>query len=179
MTLSLNNTVIEIVQGDITELDVEAVVNPANSSLILGGGVAGAIRTKGGGSIQAECDKIGDCPLGGAVVTGGGVLKAKYVIHAVGPRFGVDPEPDKKLRSAVNQSLLKVCEIGAKSVAIPAVSTGIFGYPIEEAAEIILSEIFDFVLKNNNDELLRVIICLYDDKTLNIFLKTAKKYNKN
>ena len=88
MKVKVKNSIIELTKGDITDLEVDAIVNAANSQLKLGGGVAGAIRRKGGPKIQEECDRIGYCPVGGAVITSAGNLKAKYVIHAVGPRYG-------------------------------------------------------------------------------------------
>ncbi|MEM4637114.1 MAG: macro domain-containing protein, partial [Nitrososphaerota archaeon] len=97
--LKIGETVIELIKGDITDLEVDVIVNAANSSLKMGGGVAGAILRKGGRVIQEECDKIGYCPVGGAVITSAGNLKARYVIHAVGPRMGEGDE-DRKLRSA-------------------------------------------------------------------------------
>ena len=120
-----------LVQGDLTELAVDAIVNAANSGLQLGGGVAGAIRTKGGPSIQEECNRIGPIRVGEAVVTGGGNLKASYVIHAVGPVYGEGDE-DEKLRNATLNSLKRATEKGMKSIAFPAISTGIFGFPKRE-----------------------------------------------
>ena len=94
MLIKINNKTLELAEGDITELNTDAIVNAANASLILGAGVAGAIRAKGGPSIQQECDEIGGCPVGGAVITGGGNLKARHVIHAVGPRKGEGDEEE-------------------------------------------------------------------------------------
>jgi len=108
MKLRVNNSEIELVQGDITESDTDAIVNAANSQLVLGAGVAGAIRTKGGPAIQEECNAIGHCPVGGAVITSGGNLKARHVIHAVGPRQGEGNE-EEKLKNATLSSL-KVAE---------------------------------------------------------------------
>lgn len=164
----INGTLFELVQGDITELDTDAIVNAANSALQLGAGVAGAIRAKGGPSVQAECDRIGGCPLGGAVITGGGNLKAKYVIHAVGPRYGIDPAPEKNLKSAIIRSLEVADNHGLKSIAIPAVSTGIYGYPLEDAAEAVISAILEKIgagLTNLN----HVILCLFTESDYNAF----------
>src|SRR6185295_13146168 len=126
---------IALTKGDITALDVDAIVNAANEHLQLGSGVAGAIRRRGGPAIQRECDRIGHCPVGGAVVTGGGDLPARWVIHAVGPvwRGGSAGEEDL-LASAVRSSLERAEEIGAKSIALPAISTGIYGFPLDRAA---------------------------------------------
>jgi O-acetyl-ADP-ribose deacetylase (regulator of RNase III) len=130
-------TSIEIARGDIAEIAVDAIVNAANESLQLGSGVAGAIRRGGGPSIQEECDRIGRCLTGGAVVTGAGALPARWVIHAVGPvwRGGSDGE-DALLASAVSEALARAEECGAASVAIPAISTGVYGFPVERAAAI-------------------------------------------
>ncbi|MDZ7261405.1 MAG: macro domain-containing protein, partial [candidate division KSB1 bacterium] len=104
MQKQINKTLLELVEGDITEMDTDAIVNAANAQLILGGGVAGAIRRKGGPKIQEECNKIGGTFVGGAVITTGGNLKARHVIHAVGPRMGEGDE-DNKLRNATLNSL--------------------------------------------------------------------------
>jgi O-acetyl-ADP-ribose deacetylase (regulator of RNase III) len=123
---AVNNCNLILIEGDITELDVDAIVNAANSQLQLGSGVAGAIREKGGPSIQEECDKLGSTYVGGAVLTGAGNLKAKHVIHAVGPKMG-EGEEESKLRNATMNSLLVAAEHGLKSIAFPTISTGIFG----------------------------------------------------
>lgn len=159
-----------LVKGDITELDVECIVNPANSSLILGGGVAGLILSKGGKSIQDECDKIGHCPVGGAVITGGGELKAKYVIHAVGPRYHVDENPQELLYEAVKHSIILGEKNNISSIAIPAISTGIFGYPKAEAAMVILSAV-KYCSKLDLKNLKRCYITLYTDEDFQIFSK--------
>ena len=124
MQIKINQTVLELVEGDITEADTEAIVNAANEALVLGGGVAGAIRTKGGPAIQNECDKIGPTVVGCAVKTTAGRLKAQYVIHAVGPRMGEGDE-DAKLRSATLSSLALADRDGIKTVTFPAISTGV------------------------------------------------------
>src|SRR5512139_197799 len=128
MEVKIAGRTLELVEGDITELDTDAIVNAANARLVLGGGVAGAIRRKGGPAIQAECDRIGGTFVGGAVLTTGGKLKAKYVIHAVGPQMGEGDE-DKKLRNAALNSLKLADEHHLRSLAFPAISAGIFGFP--------------------------------------------------
>ena len=125
MKLEIGKTVLELVQGDITEMETEAIVNAANAQLQLGGGVAGAIRRRGGPAIQEECNKIGGTFVGGAVITTGGNLKAKYVIHAVGPMMGEGDE-DNKLRNATLNSLTLADEKGIKSISFPAISTEAF-----------------------------------------------------
>ncbi|MFZ0931709.1 MAG: macro domain-containing protein [Syntrophobacteraceae bacterium] len=156
-----------LVQGDLTELAVDAIVNAANSGLQLGGGVAGAIRTKGGPSIQEECNRIGPIRVGEAVVTGGGNLKASYVIHAVGPVYGEGDE-DKKLSNATLNSLKRATEMGMKSIAFPAISTGIFGFPKERCAKIMLKTASEF-LEGQETSLERVILCLWSREDLELF----------
>jgi O-acetyl-ADP-ribose deacetylase len=164
--LKINNSTIELVEGDITELSVDAIVNPANAQLILGGGVAGAIKRKGGVSIQRECDEIGSISVGQAVITTAGNLKAKYVIHAVGPMMGEGNE-DEKLKNATLNSLKVAEENKLESIVFPAISTGIFGYPIDRCANIMLRTAYDF-LKSMDLEL-RVIFCLYDYSAFDVF----------
>lgn len=163
---------IEIVRGDITTLEVDAIVNAANSHLAHGGGVAAAIARAGGKTIQEESDQIGHVPVGGAVHTSGGRLPARWVIHAVGPRMGEGDEP-AKLRSAVRSALELAEDLGARSVALPAISTGIFGYPLEDAATEILSEARKSAARLATVE--RVVICLYDENARQAFQKTLEE----
>lgn len=172
MMLRVGESIIELVKGDITELEVDAIVNAANSRLKMGGGVAGAILRKGGWSIQEECDRIGYCPVGGAMITGAGKLKAKYVIHAVGPRMGEGDE-DRKLRDATLNSLKLAEKHGVKSIAFPAISTGIFGFPKDRCARIMLRTTVDYLKAGSSIE--RVIFCLYDDKTYQIFAEELNR----
>jgi len=174
--LKVGETVVELVKGDITELEVDVIVNAANSSLKMGGGVAGAILRKGGRAIQEECDKIGYCPVGGAVITSAGRLKAKYVIHAVGPRMGEGDE-DNKLRNATLNSLKLADKYNVGSIAFPAISTGIFGYPKDRCADIMLSTIVDYLSKKETS-LRKVILCLYDDETYRIFEEKLNEISK-
>ena len=172
MQIQINNKTLELAEGDITELDTDAIVNAANSSLILGAGVAGAIRAKGGPSIQQECDEIGGCPVGGAVITIGGNLKARHVIHAVGPRKGEGDE-EEKLRNATLNSL-KVADVnGLKSIGFPAISTGVFGFPIERCAEIMLSATIDYLQGETGLE--RVVFCLYGEEAFGVFEGVLEK----
>ena len=163
---------LEIMLGDVTEMEVDGVVNAANAHLILGAGVAGAIRKKGGSSIQAECDKIGGTYVGGAVVTGAGDLKAKYVIHAVGPRMGEGDE-DRKLSDAVRNSLLRAAENKMESIAFPAISTGIFGFPLERAASVMLQTAAERLSEPTT--LKKVYFCLFDQKAYDVFASKFKK----
>lgn len=164
--LKIKKSSINLVQGDITELDTDAIVNAANSQLILGGGVAGAIRKKGGPTIQQECTKIGGTYVGGAVITTGGNLKAKYVIHAVGPRMGEGKE-DEKLKNATINSLKLMDENKLKTIAFPAISTGIFGYPINRCAKIMIKTSKEYLQGNTQIE--KVIFCLYTEEDFKIF----------
>jgi O-acetyl-ADP-ribose deacetylase (regulator of RNase III) len=171
MKVQINKTILELTQGDITDLDTDAIVNAANTALQLGGGVAGAIRRKGGPKIQEECNKIGGTHVGGAVITTGGNLKAKYVIHAVGPRHGEEHE-DAKLKDATLNSLILTDKNNLKSVAFPAISTGIFGFPKDRCATIMLSTTIAYL--EGPTKLEKVVYCLYDQKTFEIFKRTLQ-----
>ncbi len=173
--IKVNNKKLVIVKGDITEESTDAIVNPANNYLKHGGGVAGAIVRKGGKIIQEESDRIGFVPTGEAVYTSGGNLKAKYVIHAVGPRWGEGDE-EKKLRSAVRNSLLLATQLNLKSIAIPAISTGIFGYPKREGTRVILDEVVKF-LKEEKSSLTEVHLTNIDEETCNLFLEHLESLN--
>jgi O-acetyl-ADP-ribose deacetylase (regulator of RNase III) len=130
---------IKILQGDLTDMATDAIVNAANNDLQLGGGVAGAIRRKGGPQIQSECNKIGAIPLGGAAITSGGKLTARYVIHAASMELGGRTTPHA-LRSSTAHCLRIAAQNGLKTIAFPAVGTGIAGFPLRECAEIMLRE---------------------------------------
>jgi len=167
MQAVINDVTVELIQGDITELDTDAIVNAANSQLILGAGVAGAIRRKGGPSIQEECLAIGYCEVGSAVITRGGNLKARYVIHAVGPRMGEGSEAGK-LANAVRASLQLAEQYRLHSIAFPAISTGVFGYPLEGCADVMLRVIIDYTFEDLQ-HVKHVIVCLYDERAFGIF----------
>ena len=172
MKTRVGRTEIEIVPGDITEMDTEAIVNAANDRLVLGAGVAGAIRAKGGPSIQEECDRIGGTFVGGAVVTGGGRLKARYVVHAVGPRMGEGDE-GRKLKDATLNSLRRADEKAMKSIAFPAISTGIFGFPMERAAGIMLGAVKEYLEGETGLE--RIVFCLFGQEAYSVFDETFQK----
>src|SRR5512135_2774732 len=168
---------LRLVQGDITDRDVDAIVNAANSHLQHGGGVAGAIVKKGGNIIQEESDMIGFTPVGTAVITGAGRLPSKFVIHAVGPRMGEGDE-DGKLKSAVLSTLILADEKNLKSISLPAISSGIFGFPKDRCARILVGESASF-LKKHTDVTLDVIeFCIYDDITLGHFKKEFDRLHK-
>ncbi len=178
-----NNRILRLVKGDITERNVDPIVNAANSYLKHGGGVAAAIVRKGGTIIQKESDKIitarGLVPVGLAVITTAGKLPCKAVIHTVGPRMGEGNE-DYKLRKAVRSSLLLASERGFKSISMPAISSGIFGFPKDRCAKILVEESKTFLQGNNNDDYgnsnnntistLDIIeFCIFDNETLVCF----------
>ena len=171
MEVEINKTVLRLVQGDITDLATEAIVNAANTSLKLGGGVAGAIARKGGPEIQQECDEIGGTSVGGAVITTGGNLKAKHVIHAVGPVHGMEHE-DAKLKDATLNSLKLADKHNLKSLAFPAISTGVFGVPKDRCAIIMLSTAIAYL--EGPTKLENVVFCLYDQQTFKIFKDTLE-----
>ena len=173
MRLRINNPVLELIEGHITDLDVDAIVNPANSYLQLGAGVAEAISLRGGPSIQVECDEIGYCPEGQAVITGGGNLKARYVIHAVGP-LGSHPDADTKLKSATRSSLRVADENRLRSIAFPAISTGVFGYPMDRCAEFMLSTTMEY-LQSTDTFLERVVFCLFGKNAFSVFNSTLTR----
>jgi len=175
MQVTINNTVLELTEGDITEAETEAIVNPANEALVLGGGVAGAIRIKGGPAIQAECDQISPTSVGCAVKTNAGRLKAKYVIHAVGPRMGEGDE-DAKLRNATSNALILADRDGIKSLMFPAISTGIFGFPMDRCAEIMLRTTIDYL--NGGSNLEKVAFCLDGKGAYKIFQRHLERLLK-
>jgi O-acetyl-ADP-ribose deacetylase (regulator of RNase III) len=169
--------ILQIVQGDITTEEVDAVVNAANEHLQHGGGVAWAISKKGGPAIQKESDvwvrKHGRVPHAQPAWTSGGRLPAKYVIHAVGPVWG-DGDEDSKLESAVTGSLRAAEELKCSSIALPAISTGIFGFPRDRAAGIIFSAIEKYFVENPSSGLRRVRIVLFDQATIEVFVNQWK-----
>ena len=161
--MKFGNTEILLKRGDITRESVDALVNAANSSLLGGGGVDGAIHRAGGPDILAECEDIssrqGGCPTGEAVITGAGRLSARYVVHAVGPVWrGGDAGEPELLRSAYRNSLRLAAENGAGTIAFPSISTGVYGYPVEAAAEIALSAVRFWALESEDFEEVRFIL---------------------
>lgn len=164
---------IVFVQGDITELEVDAIVNAANEHLAHGGGVAGAISRKGGPAIQQESNqwikKYGLVKTGTAAITTAGDLKARYVIHAVGPVMGSGNE-DEKLHNATLNTLKLADKNNIQSIAFPAISTGIFGFPVKRCAEIMLETARKYMQRETKIQ--KIIFCLFDQKTLEIFKNT-------
>jgi O-acetyl-ADP-ribose deacetylase (regulator of RNase III) len=164
---------LQLAQGDITEQSVDAIVNAANAHLAHGAGVAGAIVRKGGPAIQAESDQWvrahGLVSHSKPAYTHGGELPCRYVIHAVGPRWG-EGEEQLKLRQAIDGSLSLACELGLASVALPAISTGIFGFPKELAALVMLAAIKQYISQNPDSNLKLIRLVLFDRPTLLAFI---------
>ncbi len=166
MQVSINSSTLELCQGDITEQQVDAIVNAANSRLAGGGGVDGAIHRRGGPSIMAETrSRYPDgCPTGSAVVTGAGNLPAKYVIHAVGPVWRGGTRREAELLAAAYRRCLELAvENQCRSVAFPSISTGAYGYPVEQAAEVALGTVIEFLREQGRPELVRFV--LFDTNT--------------
>ncbi|NOX38890.1 MAG: macro domain-containing protein [Calditrichaeota bacterium] len=165
---------LKLVQGDITVEAVDAIVNAANSHLKHGGGVAGAIVRRGGYEIQEESDRIGYVPVGQAAITCAGKLPARFVIHAVGPRWGEGDE-DNKLRNAVWNSLKLATERDFSTISLPAISAGIFGFPKDRCARIILETIEKFLREHPDSSLKEVRMCLFDAPTLEAFQEAFRE----
>jgi O-acetyl-ADP-ribose deacetylase (regulator of RNase III) len=168
--IKINGRTLELVQGDITKQEVDAIANAANSGLRGGGGVDGAIHRAGGPSIMEECRRIGGCPTGSAVITGAGNLKAKYVIHAVGPVYhgGRSGEPEL-LAGAYRRSLELTKEHGLSSIVFPSISTGVYGYPVDEAGPIALGVAAEHLRGETTLELIRFV--LFDENTYSAYQK--------
>jgi O-acetyl-ADP-ribose deacetylase (regulator of RNase III) len=173
MLIQINRTTLELVQGDITALDTDGIVNAANERLAHGGGVAGVISRRGGPTIQRESDawvrRHGPVTTGSAAITSGGDLKARYVIHAVGPVYDGTPRSAELLASAVRAALQMADEHGLKSIALPAISTGIFGYPLAEAAQVMLRAAIAYLEEDTGLE--RVVFCLYGQPAFDVFAR--------
>lgn len=165
----VNSEKIVIQQGDLTEMEVDAIVNAANNDLKLGGGVAGAIRRKGGEEIQRECDAIGSIPVGYAAITGGGKLKARHVIHAASMQLG-GMTTAASLRHSVEYSLRIAAERGLKTIAFPAIGTGIAGFPMEECAAIMLDEAARHLKTQTSLE--KIYFVLFDAAASEVFQQT-------
>ena len=175
--ISKKKTVIRIVRGDLTESGADAIVNAANSYLRHGGGVAGAISRKGGPVIREESDRIGFVEVGHCALTTGGNLKARYVIHAVGPRWGEGDE-ERKLRDAVVNTLILATGKGFASISMPAISAGIFGFPKDRCAKIMVKETVDFVT-GRETTLREINFVLRDDDIIRFFEKELEKQEED
>jgi len=179
MEFKVGNATLELIEGDITDVEADAIVNAANSTLLGGGGVDGAIHRKGGPKILEECKLIRSTewpdglPTGKAVMTSGGNLKAKHVIHTVGPvwmgGFHVEAE---LLKQAYRNTLKLAASKGLRTIAFPSISTGAYGYPVEDASRIALGTVKTFL--ENEDKLEKIIFVLFSDKAFEVYLKTAE-----
>ena len=159
---------IQLHRGDITQLNVDAIVNAANKSLLGGGGVDGAIHRAAGPELLKECRQLNGCETGDAKITKGYNLPAKYVIHTVGPVYnGGKYNEAVKLASCYRRSLEVALQNGVKSIAFPNISTGIYGYPKQEAAEIATQTVKDFLA--NNHEIAELVFCVFDEENYNIY----------
>jgi O-acetyl-ADP-ribose deacetylase len=172
--LLFQNTRIRIIRGDLTESNVDAIVNAANSYLQHGGGVAGAIARKGGHIIQEESNGIGYVPVGECAITTGGRLKAKFVIHAVGPRWGEGDE-ENKLKNAVRSTLTLASERGFETLSMPAISAGIFGFPKERCAAIMVDETKTFLKDIMESSLKEINFYLIDEDIIQFFKEALDK----
>ena len=180
MKIKINQITLELIKGDITELDTDAIVNAANERLAHGGGVAGAISRRGGPAIRRESDawvrQHGRVATGSAAITSGGGLRARHVIHAVGPVYDRTPRSAELLASAVRSSLQVADDHGLKSITLSAISTGIFGYPLEEAAQVMLAATIAYLSPptggmKGGTGLEHVIFCLYGQRAFAVFAK--------
>ncbi len=179
METKIGNATLQLVRGDITDMEADAIVNAANSTLLGGGGVDGAVHRKGGPRILEECKRIratewpDGLPTGQAVITSGGNLKAKHVIHTVGPVWhGGFHEEAKLLRQAYRNSLKLAVSKGLKTVAFPSISTGAYGYPTEEASRVAVKAVADFL--ENEDKLDRVTFVLFSQRDFDIYSEAVK-----
>ncbi len=175
--VNINKSILELIEGNITEQETDAIVNAANTSLLGGGGVDGAIHRAGGIKILEECKKLGGCPTGEARITTGGNLKARYVIHTVGPIYsGGKQHESELLTNAYKNSLNLASKHKLKSVSFPSISTGAYGYPINEASMIALKTVIDYFKTNTDIELVRFV--LFGLKAYRVYEKTLQELTK-
>jgi O-acetyl-ADP-ribose deacetylase (regulator of RNase III) len=163
---------IYLTKGDITEIATDAIVNAANTDLVLSAGVAAAVRRKGGERIQEDCERIGPIRLGATAVTTGGKLKAYYIIHAASMRPG-EKATAESIRLATHESLLRAEEKTFRSIAFPALGTGVAGFPVEECAQIMLKVVLDHIKVRTSLE--KIYFVLFDDATLKVFEEAFQK----
>lgn len=170
----IGKTKLSLTEGDITRQDVDAIVNAANSRLAGGGGVDGAIHRAGGPAIMDQCRKIGGCPTGQAVITTGGNLSAKYVIHTVGPIYRETVRDAELLASCYGQSLGLAAVKGLRTVALPSISTGAYGYPLEEAANVAIQAV-TAVIQSNPNAFDEVRFVLFGQDAFNVYQQAVQK----
>jgi len=156
--LAIGEAILELVRGDITKQDTDAIVNAANARLAPGGGVAGAIHRAAGPSLWEECKTLGGCRTGEAKLTTGHALRATYIIHTVGPVYSGTSQDAEDLRACYRNSLRLADENGIRSVSFPAISTGAFGYPLEEAAQISLATVAEYIKEETGLKLVRFVL---------------------
>lgn len=174
MKATVHKSILEVIQGDITQQETKAIGNAANSALAGGGGVDGAIHRAGGSAIMAELkSRYKGCSTGSAVITGGGNLKAKFVIHAVGPRYSGTAKDPELLSSAYRKSLELCTQNKIESIAFPSISTGIYGYPVEEASRIALKTVIDYLKNHAEVQLVRFV--LFDSRTYSVYEEALKE----
>jgi O-acetyl-ADP-ribose deacetylase (regulator of RNase III) len=180
MRVYAGEAILELVEGDITEQDTEAIVNAANPSLLGGGGVDGAIHRAGGPEILAECRTLGGCATGEAKITTGGRLRARFVIHTVGPVYRREraERAAELLASAYLRSLEVAAENGVKSVAFPSISTGAYGYPMEEAAPIALQTVLSYLASQEEAGLELVRFVLYGRQAYQVYQRALTRLNR-
>ncbi|OHC00518.1 MAG: O-acetyl-ADP-ribose deacetylase [Planctomycetes bacterium RIFCSPLOWO2_12_FULL_39_13] len=177
MKVNINKSILELIEGDITEQETDAIVNAANSSLLGGGGVDGAIHRAGGPKILEECKKLGGCPTGEARITTGGKLKARHVIHTVGPVYsGGKQRESELLANAYKNSLNLASKYKLKSVSFPSISTGAYSYPINEASTIALKTVIDYLKTYTDIKLVRFV--LYGQKAYQVYEKALQELTK-
>ncbi|MFB6290102.1 MAG: macro domain-containing protein [Candidatus Bipolaricaulia bacterium] len=174
---TIDGSTFELVRGDITNQETEAIVNAANKKLAPGGGVAGAIHRAAGDQLWEECKQLGGCETGKAKITKGYDLPASYVIHTVGPVYSNSPEDPRLLEASYRNSLKLAAENGIESVSFPALSTGAFGYPEEEAGKIALDTIIDFLTDRPQPELVRLV--LYGKSSFDLHKKLLNDISGN
>lgn len=177
MQIQVHQAVLELVEGDITEQDTDAIVNAANPSLLGGGGVDGAIHDAGGPEILAECRTLGGCATGDAKITTGGRLRARYVIHTVGPIYWREApgRAAELLASAYRRSLEVAAENNLRTVAFPSISTGAYGYPIDQAAYVALRTVVDYLAAQEKETIQLVRFVLYGQRAYDLYLRALKR----
>ena len=172
MRFAIGNAVLELIRGNIVEQDVDAIVNAANETLAPGGGVSGAIHRAAGPELADECARIGGCPTGEARITTGYHLKAHHIIHTIGPHYNGNPHNTELLASTYHSALMLAANHGLQSIAFPSISTGIYGYPLDQAAPIALATCRDVLQSHPGIALVRFV--LFDEETYRAYEQAAQ-----